>query len=179
MKQQKRSLKTANIARSIGEISSQTAAYIPVADPPSILPNYLNLDSRSEWCSSALVALAIESATLPTRLRSCKNSDSWLPWEENSRRIFNLQATIKPDDSRKPDSSICSDVRKLNLDEDDDIDEALIKDYDLNYTPVMASKGDKRHVFGQTRIARGVDEDSENNTYPDIQISRSGVVLQT
>lgn len=33
-------------------------------------PPYLEVDSRSRWCTSALQAMAFESATLPSRLRA-------------------------------------------------------------------------------------------------------------
>ncbi len=43
--------------------------YIPLSLPPTQLPQYVHLDRNSQWHTSALLSAALESATLPTRLR--------------------------------------------------------------------------------------------------------------
>ena len=62
-------LRLANSARSLHDLSSQSSLYIPLSIPP-ILPNYIQLDRIVEWHTSALLSLAFESTTLPSRLRS-------------------------------------------------------------------------------------------------------------
>ena len=43
--------------------------YIPLSIPPTPLPQYLRLDRDSQWHISALLSMAVESMTLPSRLR--------------------------------------------------------------------------------------------------------------
>jgi len=43
--------------------------YIPLSIPPTRLPRYLQLDRNSQWHTSALLSMALESMTLPSRLR--------------------------------------------------------------------------------------------------------------
>lgn len=68
--QERQILQTANIAQSLYQISPQASLYIPLTTSPSRLPSYLSLDPTSKWHTSALQALALESLTLATRLRS-------------------------------------------------------------------------------------------------------------
>ncbi|KAL1637789.1 mtDNA inheritance, partitioning of the mitochondrial organelle [Neofusicoccum ribis] len=67
----KKLLQLTNHARSLHAISPNSSAYIPLAAAPTALPPYLQtLDPASRWHTSALQATALESATLPTRLRA-------------------------------------------------------------------------------------------------------------
>ena len=66
--QEKRFQKLANTARSISEISSQASLFIPTA-MPSILPGYVTVDPKSQWHVSGLLSTALESMTLPSRLK--------------------------------------------------------------------------------------------------------------
>lgn len=68
--QERQILQTANIAQSLYQISPQASLYIPLTTSPSRLPSYLSLYPASKWHTSALQALALESLTLATRLRS-------------------------------------------------------------------------------------------------------------
>ncbi|GME48459.1 tubulin nucleotide-binding domain-like protein [Neofusicoccum parvum] len=69
--QDKKLLQLTNHARSLHAISPNSSAYIPLAATPTALPPYLQtLDPASRWHTSALQATALESATLPTRLRA-------------------------------------------------------------------------------------------------------------
>ncbi len=43
--------------------------YIPLSIPPTQLPQYVHFDRNSQWHTSALISAALESTTLPTRLR--------------------------------------------------------------------------------------------------------------
>ena len=60
--------RTSAATRTIAELSSHASMYIPVRMPRQ-LPGYINLHGGVEWCSSALLSLAIETMTLPSRLR--------------------------------------------------------------------------------------------------------------
>ena len=62
------SLRAVNTARTIHELSSLASIYIPLSIPPR-LPQYVQLDSASQWHTSALLSMALESMTVPSRVR--------------------------------------------------------------------------------------------------------------
>jgi hypothetical protein len=68
--QDKQILKLSNTARSISEISSQASLFIPMAIPSNTLPPYVSIDRRSPLHVSALLSTALESMTLPSRLKA-------------------------------------------------------------------------------------------------------------
>ena len=53
----------------INEMSTLASMYTPMSVPSTKLPQYVLFDRNSQWHSSALLSVALESATLPTRLR--------------------------------------------------------------------------------------------------------------
>ncbi|KAI9871748.1 MAG: mtDNA inheritance, partitioning of the mitochondrial organelle [Pleopsidium flavum] len=65
---EKQVLRSVNAAHSIHEVSQQASLYVPISDPPAHIPPYVTLDRRSEWHNSAILSLALESMTLPSRL---------------------------------------------------------------------------------------------------------------
>ncbi|KAF2726127.1 tubulin nucleotide-binding domain-like protein [Polychaeton citri CBS 116435] len=67
---QRQMMQSANSARSVYTINNSVSAYIPLSSIPRASPPYLRVDSRSLWHVSALQATLVETATLPTRLRS-------------------------------------------------------------------------------------------------------------
>lgn len=75
----KRLLRLVNKAKSLTEIYKQASLLIPIAIPSSFSPrlrNVLSLDTSSAWHTSALLSTAIESATLPSRLKDARNRDT-------------------------------------------------------------------------------------------------------
>lgn len=58
-----------NAARSIHDVSAHATTYIPLAIPSLGLSPSIHLDRRSWWHTSALLTVAVESMTLPSRLR--------------------------------------------------------------------------------------------------------------
>jgi len=62
-------VQTINAARSIQSLAQQASAYVTASSLPSALPSYVNLNPVNDWTSSALIATAIETITLPSRLR--------------------------------------------------------------------------------------------------------------
>lgn len=67
--QAKQFLKLSNTAHSLAGMSSSASLYTPLALPSQALPTYVDLDRRSEWHRSALLSTAVESMTLPSRLK--------------------------------------------------------------------------------------------------------------
>ncbi|KAK7403604.1 mtDNA inheritance, partitioning of the mitochondrial organelle [Neonectria punicea] len=64
----KRQLRLANTAQSIEQLCAQASTLVPLALPETDLPAGISVDSRSPWHTSAAMATAIETATLPSRL---------------------------------------------------------------------------------------------------------------
>ncbi|KAF5673085.1 DML1-like protein [Fusarium heterosporum] len=64
----KRQLRLANTAHSIGQLCTQSSMLVPMALPEGDLSAGVSMDRRSPWHTSALMAAAIETATLPSRL---------------------------------------------------------------------------------------------------------------
>jgi len=72
LKQEKQINHTVNLAYSLSNIVPLTSLYVPLGCPQSKFPGYINLDPALQWYKSALLSVAVETCTLPTRLRdSC------------------------------------------------------------------------------------------------------------
>ncbi|EON98038.1 putative misato segment ii myosin-like domain-containing protein [Phaeoacremonium minimum UCRPA7] len=76
LNREKRLLRLVNKAKSLTEIYKQASLLVPLAIPQHLSPHSLALDSSSAWHTSALLSTAIESATLPSRLKDLTNRDS-------------------------------------------------------------------------------------------------------
>lgn len=66
--QAKQTLRTVNAAKSMYEMSTHASIYVPLSIP-SQLPQYINVNRRSEWHTSALLSMSLETMTLPSRNR--------------------------------------------------------------------------------------------------------------
>jgi len=85
-------LQAANVARSIYEISPQASMYIPITTSPLSLPSYVHgFDSSSKWHSSALQMSALETLTLPSRLRTTNSA---------RQTLASFEATLNNDGKR-------------------------------------------------------------------------------
>jgi len=155
-KQQKRALAATNSARSINDISPQASVYVPILNNPRLLPRYLSADSLSEWHFSALISSAVESVTLPTRLRPYEGLDTWLPGEGGPHKIFHLQATIPFNKDSTSNSSMeyKKDASIAEGEENSDLDERLVRGFELDFTPPSAPSTRKIHVFSQVLVTR-------------------------
>ncbi|KAK0630824.1 tubulin domain-containing protein [Bombardia bombarda] len=71
----KRLLRLINKAKAMTELYKQASIIVPLAVPRA-LPQSIQLDRSSPWHTSALLASAMESITLPTRLKSGPNRDT-------------------------------------------------------------------------------------------------------
>lgn len=92
-----RSIRLGNAARSMRSLAQQSSAYIGLSTVPRPVPGYINLEGRSEWLTSAFLCSAIESATLPSRLRHTGAQQASLPILEDAlnsngaQKLFELQ----------------------------------------------------------------------------------------
>lgn len=74
---EKRLLRLANKARAMTEVYKYASVVVPFSVPyASLDPNRLALDAGSAWHNTALLVAAIESVTLPSRLRDQTNRDT-------------------------------------------------------------------------------------------------------
>ncbi|KAI9820544.1 MAG: mtDNA inheritance, partitioning of the mitochondrial organelle [Thelocarpon impressellum] len=170
MQREKRLQKSVNAARAFHDISSQASMYIPIADPPSIVPADVDLDPGSEWSTSALLSSAIETMTLPSRLRAVDGARVTLDEMElalntnGKQRIARLRFSPCADQAR-PESygrgmmeggshEATAGLSTLDID--------LFPDLDLR-----ERKPERQHTFGQVEVVRGErerpaeDEDEE------------------
>lgn len=159
-----------NTARTLNSIAPLASLYCPIIDAPQHLPKYLNIDMQSDWYKSALLASAIETATLPSRLRTYRDFEtSLLGHRGGAQTIFELQSSvITPDagDKRPPWATKKDTVQKSN-------DEAKLA-FDINFTTTQ-SMADDTAVFTQVQVFRGEEQKSVNTepaTFDDIGLTR-------
>jgi len=76
LSREKRMLKMTNKARALAVLNSQASLIVPLAVPQTGLPSSIRLDTSSAWHVGALLAAALESTTLYTRLRATGSVNS-------------------------------------------------------------------------------------------------------
>ncbi|KAF2160933.1 hypothetical protein M409DRAFT_28539 [Zasmidium cellare ATCC 36951] len=105
---ERQALQLANVAQSILVIDPSASMHIPLASTPSSLPPYVSLDGSSKWHTSALAAAAMETVTLPTRLRG----------DQPSRATFDaLESTLNGDGMRRIAACTLSIKDPMSLEE--------------------------------------------------------------
>ncbi|KAJ5551948.1 hypothetical protein N7461_006646 [Penicillium sp. DV-2018c] len=152
--------KDTNKARSLYSIVPQASIYAPILDLPQKLPSYLNVDRQSEWQKSALIASAIESVTLPSRLRPYQHFEASLAGEDGTHTIFELQCSINKntiDDGHNKEPS--REDEPLKAKTEFDIDFA----YDGEYS-------DSAHIFNQVQVTRGDEMARSSESAEDMDI---------
>ena len=101
-------LRTINAARTINEMARNASLYVPLSVPAVQLPQYVHLNRNSEWQMSALLSMALESMTLPSRLRPDEQRRGLLGHIEatlnvnGNQRIAQLQCTILDPETELP-----------------------------------------------------------------------------
>ncbi|CAI7625158.1 unnamed protein product [Penicillium pancosmium] len=131
-----------NKAKSLCSISPQSTLYVPVIDIPQKLPRSIQVDRQSEWQSTALLSSALETVTLPSRLRPYHDFEASLAGDDGRHNIFELQSTINPENE---DSGA----------NDDEIPKAKAE-FDIDFT-YDGEKGKSHHIFNQVQVLRGND----------------------
>lgn len=145
-----------NKARSLYSISPQANLYVPLMDLPQRLPNYLKVDRNSEWQTTSLISSAVETVTLPSRLRPYHDFESSLTGEDGTHTIFELQTSINPGEYGK--KAPTNDTEKASPESELDIDFT----YD-------GESSEASHIFNQVQVIRGSqDEEAPDSTGEDI-----------
>ena len=62
-------LRSLNTAKTVSELATLDSFHVPLSIDPTSLPASVQLDEGSLWCTSGLLSAAVESMTLPTRLK--------------------------------------------------------------------------------------------------------------
>jgi len=151
-------------------MAEQASLCIPLSNRPSRLPSYLQMDSSSPWNVGALQAVAMETMTLSTRLRSSESGRTTLQELEETinptgkRRIAKLEMSVADPDvlCGKPSlQSITAEKVSSTLptQQPDELDGNLTEfDIDLftkKYGGGDANQSKREHIFGRVEESRG------------------------
>lgn len=148
-----------NKARSIHSISPQSSLYVPILDPPTRLPISIDLDAQSEWQTSALISTAMETVTLPTRLRSYTDFETSLAGEDGTHKIFELQSEILPEDMSNHTQPVQNpEDRRTQASKGGS--SKVKREFDLDFSYDDPNNGDS-HIFNQVQVGRGYSPEKE------------------
>lgn len=145
--------KDVNKAKSLYSISPQSNIYVPIVDVPQRLPDYLHVDRQSEWYTTALISSALETVTLPSRLRPYHDFEASLTGDDGRHNIFELQSTLNPQHPSNEEESTEAETEF---------------DIDLTYD---GEDGESAHIFNQVQVWRG-NEPGQAAEPTDIDIGR-------
>lgn len=156
-------LRLANKARTITELYKQASIVVPLAVPER-LTSRVQLDPTSLWHTSALLAAAVESVMLPSRMKDPLKRESLGQMAEvlkvmGKQSVAGLQMSFA-----RPGSE---DTREKKLSEEElsegvQLDIRFAPSYQLDsYT--RSNGFDRPRVFGQLVTSRGYEEEQGEN----------------
>ncbi len=174
----KQLLKTVNSARTMNEMATHASLYIPISIPPGPLPEYVQLNRDSQWHTSALLSAALESMTLPSRLRPDTQKRGLLGDIEaalnvnGNQRIAQLECSIMDPEVEPPkltnnygtrDDRAPSRTSHTMIEEDGKSIKSYfnisLSDGDLvSSSSVSRTHRASEHTFGAVQILRGRNE---------------------
>src|SRR3569833_5642 len=161
--QEKRLVRLANKAQTLSEAYKQASLLVPIALPQRSLPPNIELDASSQWHTSALLATAVESATLPSRLKDNSNRDSLGTVTEllnvmGKQTVACLQMNVS-DPEKTKDMDASPERRGWRDDEGDGASDDLRFDIDFVPPDELGPTRKNGHVesrlFGQAATNRG------------------------
>ncbi|KAB8274284.1 tubulin domain-containing protein [Aspergillus minisclerotigenes] len=161
-----------NKARTICSISPQSSLYTPIIDPPSHTLSKVHFDPHSEWHTTALISSAMESVTLPTRLRQFHDFESSLAGDDGTHKIFELQSSVTADDgANKQHLPVKGPLTETNASEQGAAKSQAKFELDFTYDGRGSSNS---HIFNQLQVWRGtnLDQDKGSVAQEDIGLSR-------
>ncbi|KAK3692220.1 tubulin nucleotide-binding domain-like protein, partial [Podospora appendiculata] len=181
----KRLLRLTNRARTMTELYKQASIIVPLTLPRP-LPRSVSLDPSSEWHTSALFAAAIESVTLPMRLRDTSNRVTMAQMEDmlnttGKQSVAGLQMSFaqqpdedSPSDSRHRPAAAATGRAGDGFVGGEDSSEGLHLDLDFSTSEQLESSGrmngfhhKKPRLFSQVVTLRGY----ENDDAEDVEMS--------
>ena len=170
-------VQTINAARSIQSLAQHASAYVTASSLPSALPSYVNLNPVNDWTSSALIATAIETVTLPSRLRDSGGRQASLslledmlntngrqnifelaagvPWRTSSAREKGSTGQGRPGFSNGHANPSVANPPQANR---ESMPAQHTPDLDIKYTTELSQRslGTDPHIFSQAVIQRGL-----------------------
>ncbi|KAI9665267.1 MAG: mtDNA inheritance, partitioning of the mitochondrial organelle [Trizodia sp. TS-e1964] len=166
----KQQLRTANLAHSLCEVSIQASLFVSLQEPRA-LPPYVAMERGSLWHSSALLATAIESIGLPSRLRHAGSILSSLGTMEQTvnvngnQNIAKLQLSVsEPSTARdnmanSPEKEADSRIPGMRSNALFDDSPAGLKNFDMDFLPprLPGCRKQRREekVFARVECYRG------------------------
>lgn len=186
----KQLLRTINAARMINEMAGNASLYVPLSVPTTQLPEYVHLNRDSQWQISALLSMALESMTLPSRLRPDEQRRGLLGDIEaalnvnGNQRIAQLQCTILDPETELPrtvngnashDDRAPSNTMHAMIKEDDM--ELITSNLDMNLSngnrgSLYASEHDTSdHTFGAVENTRGALQEARDQELDEDEIT--------
>lgn len=147
------------------EAYKQASLVIPMALPQAVLPRTVSIDPSSRWHASALLASAMESATLPFRLKNQSNRETYAGMTAildgmGRQTVASLQLSV----------DLGEDGTGRSADDDDSENGSRGTRLDMDFSPTdeiesahRRQKGEdhKPHIFGQALTSRGPEREEE------------------
>ncbi|OCL03467.1 protein DML1 [Glonium stellatum] len=168
---EKRLQQLVNTARSLHDIPEQASVYIPVSNSPLKTPPYLSMSLSSQWHTSAMQAVALESMTLPSRLKSSSGQRGTLQDMEEAfnssgkRKIAKLELSIAdPDVLEGGAEAKAEHAKKVTSQQTqrdgDNSSETKLAEFDIDvftsdYRTTSRKHHKKEQVFGRAEASRG------------------------
>lgn len=161
-------LHATNMAQSLSALDSSASIHIPFGNVPRKIPEYLNLGSH-RWQTSAMQCTAIESITLPARLRSSQSARSTFDNMEmvlngDGKRRIVACAFSANDDEPKSQVNGHAETLTTNGHAHDHID-AELEQFDIEVFPEFSLRSDRQrseigaYTFSKLDVVRGDWED--------------------
>lgn len=116
---------------------------MPLVDIPQKLPGHISVDRHSEWQRSALLSTAVESVTLPSRLRPYHDFEASLAGDDGRHNIYELQSTLHPEEP----------TENASTSEVEDSPKAQTK-FDIDFT-YENENFETATIFNQVQVMRG------------------------
>jgi hypothetical protein len=175
-----------NKAKTLAEMYKYASLVVPVTLPRP-LGSHVALDTASSWHTSALLASAIESVTLPSRLRNGLNRDTFagmagLLNQMGKQRIAGLQMSVAKRETgpASGDSRVrqANNVDVVMEDYDEDENSKNLR-LDLDFSPADQVDPSRRQndsrpprVFSQTVTIRGSEAEEQMDLDPEEEAER-------
>ncbi|KAK3504534.1 tubulin nucleotide-binding domain-like protein [Neurospora crassa] len=183
LSREKRLLRLANKARTMTEMYKYASVVVPFT-VPATLPGSVVLDAGSQWHNTALSAAAIESVTLPSRLRDSANRDTMGTLADSlnamgKQNVASLGMSFAPEPTEAEDVVMegTQDFRQRQLLNQKSRRHAAVMAkenpegvfLDINFTPTdqldyVRRRGggdDRPRVFSQMLTSRGYEIDEQ------------------
>ena len=168
----KQLLKLTNAAKTLAEMSTHASMFVPMS-LPARLPQYIHLDHESVWHTTAMLSTALETATLPSRLKGTEFNRGFLSAMEaalninGNQRIAQMQCSVlEPKTITTPhtqtrgvgDPRAPSSIQRSMVEDDGD-DPTIKLDVDLSGGDLVSSRTEGAHpsdrAFGALDCLRG------------------------